>query len=83
MVRKFKKYPLDRDFGFVASKEDVSFIKDQVFALDLNKNKKIKIIEEPRVDVFAVAVAILNTILETIGREEATICSNAFIRGIM
>lgn len=83
MVRKFKKYPLDRDFGFVASKEDVSFIQDQVFALDLNKNKKIKIIEEPRVDVFAVAVAILNAIFETIGREEATICSNAFIRGIL
>jgi len=83
MVRKYKKYPLDRDFGFVASKDDVEFIKNQTFALDLNKNKKIKIIDEPRVDVFAVAVAIINEIIAVTGKEEMTVSSNSFVRGIL
>lgn len=83
MVRKYKKYPLDRDFGFVASKDDVEFIKNQTFALDLNKNKKIKIIDEPRVDVFAVAVAIINEIIAITGKQEMTVSSNSFVRGVL
>ncbi len=83
MVRKLKKYPLDRDSGYVAKKQDVDFIRDQVFALDLDKSKKIKLISEPRADVFAVAVEIMSTILEVTNKEQTTISSNSFVRGIL
>ncbi len=83
MVRKFKKYPLDRDFGYVASKENINFICDQVTALDLDKNKKIKLINEPRADVFAASVEIMNCLLEVMNKPQATICTNAFVRGIL
>jgi len=83
MVRKYKKYPLDRDFGFICSKENLEFIKTQVFGLELSKTKKIKIIDEPRVDVFAAALAILSGVASTLGREDATIASSSFVRGVL
>ena len=83
MVRKYKKYALDRDVGFVATKEEIAFIKNQVFGLDLSKNKKIKIVEEPRVDVFAVALAIFDELINIIDKPDATITSNSLVRGIL
>ncbi len=83
MVRRYKKYPLDRDFGYQASKQDIEFIREQVFGLELDKTKKIKIIEEPRADVFAASVAIIDALLDIMGKPNATICTNAFVRGIL
>lgn len=83
MVRRYKKYPLDRDFGYVANKSDVEFIRDQVFGLDLDKTKKIKIINEPRADVFAASVAIIDAIVGVMNKPNVAICSNAFVRGIL
>ena len=83
MVRKYKKYPLDRDFGFVCGANDVEYIRNQVSALDLDKNKKIKLINEPRADVFAVAVAIFDECMKRINKEEANVCTNAFVRGML
>lgn len=83
MVRKYKKYPLDRDFGYVCGKDDISFICNQVMALELDKTKKIKLINEPRADVFAVSISILEAIMEIINKDSATICNNAFVRGVL
>ena len=83
MVRKYKKYPLDRDCGFVCEKSDIDFICNQVFALELDKTKKIKLINEPRADVFAVAISMFNSIVEAFEKDKATVCSNAFVRGIL
>jgi len=83
MVRKYKKYPLDRDFGYVCQKQSLEFIKEQVFSLDLDKSKKIKLINEPRADIFAVSLAIMDAVLEKTKKLEATICTNSFIRGIL
>lgn len=83
MVRKYKKYPLDRDFGYVCEKKDIEFIKNQIFALDLDKNKKIKLISEPRADVFAVSVAIYDAVIEAMNKQTVTVCSNAFVRGLL
>ncbi len=83
MVRKFKKYPLDRDLGFVSSKKDVEFIKNQVLALDLSKDKKIKLINEPRADVFAVAVAVIDMLMEAANRDSAINATNSLVRGVL
>ena len=83
MVRKYKKYPLDRDFGFICTKEELAFIKSQVLALDLDKSKKIKIIEEPRADVFAVALIIFNEICEKVKMNNISINDNALVRGFL
>ncbi len=83
MVRKYKKYPLERDFGYVCEKQDIEFIIKQVYALDLNKNKKIKLISEPRADVFAVSISILNAVIEAMNKPRATVCRNAFVRGLL
>ncbi|MBR2908827.1 MAG: hypothetical protein IKC11_00555 [Clostridia bacterium] len=83
MIRKHKKYPLDRDDGLIVDKSEVEYICNQVCALELDKTKKIKIINEPRADVFAVSLHILQAIINEIGKDKATICSNAFIKGVM
>ena len=83
MIRKYKKYPLDRDAGLIVDKSEVEYICNQVCALDLDKSKKIKLINEPRADVFAVSLNILKAIIEEIGKDKATVCSNAFVRGVM
>ena len=83
MVRKYKKYPLDRDFGFICTKEELDFIENQVLALDLDKTKKIKIIEEPRADVFAVALTIFQQVCESVKMNNISISDNAMVRGIL
>ena len=83
MVRKFKKYPVERDFGYVCDIEGVEFIKKQVFGLELDKGKKIKLINEPRADVFAVSVAIMEALIKAINKPNATVASNSFVRGIL
>ena len=83
MVRKYKKYPLDRDFGYVCAKEDLEFIRKQVFALELDKGKKIKLINEPRADVFAVSLAIMEALINAVNKPQATVSSNSFVRGIL
>jgi len=83
MARKYKKYPLERDEGFVCDKEDLSFIVNQVTSLELDKTKKIKIINEPRADVFAVALLMMDAIIEKANKQKATICNNAFVRGLL
>ena len=83
MVRKYKKYPLDRDEGYVCDKQDLDFIVNQVLSLELDKTKKIKLIQEPRADVFAVSLLIMQAIIEKAQKPNATICRNALIRGIL
>ena len=83
MSRKYKKYPLDRDAGYVCAKQNIEFIKDQVFSLELDKTKKIKLINEPRADVFAVSLAIMDSVVGEMGKDQATICTNAFVRGLL
>ena len=83
MTKKYKKYPLDRDEGYVCNKEDLDFIVNQVLALELDKTKKIKLIKEPRADVFAVSLLILQAVIEKAMKPNATIARNALVRGIL
>lgn len=83
MSRKYKKYPLERDEGYVCDKSNLDFIVNQVSALELDKTKKIKLINEPRADVFAVSLLILQAVIEKANKPKATICRNALIRGVL
>lgn len=83
MSRKYRKYPVDKDAGYICKSEDITFIKNQVCALDLDKSKKIKLLDEPRADVFAVATKIFDAVVQKINKPEASVCTNAFVRGIL
>ena len=83
MARKYKKYPLERDDGYVCEKANLDFIVNQVCALELDKTKKIKLISEPRADVFAVSLLIMQAIIEKANKPRATICRNALVRGVL
>lgn len=83
MAKKYKKYPLDRDEGYVCEKEDLDFIVNQVTSLELDKTKKIKLIKEPRADVFAVSLLILQAVIEKAGKPNATIARNSLVRGLL
>ena len=64
MDRIYKKYPLDKDDGYVFDTADVDHILKQLMALELNENKRLKNLNETRADVFAYAVQVQKSILE-------------------
>ena len=71
MDRIYKKYPLDKDDGYILKTADTDHILKQLKALDLNENKRLKGLHESRADVFAYAVQIIKTIFEEVERELA------------
>jgi len=83
MVRKYKKYPLDKDDNLCVTASDIEFLEKQLLELNLDSTKKIKGIEEPRGDVFTVAVIVANCIIKAIGKEKLTIASRSLIYGIL
>lgn len=83
MDRIYTKYPLDKDDGYVMKTSDVEHILSQVLALDLDENKRVKGLIEPRADVFAFSVQIIKTILDTINRETMTITTRSIIEGLL
>ena len=72
MDRIYTKYPLDKDDGYVMKTADVQHILNQLKALELNENKRLKGLHESRADVFAYAVQIIKAITEEVERETMT-----------
>ncbi|MBQ8452053.1 MAG: hypothetical protein IJ538_04705 [Clostridia bacterium] len=83
MDRIYKKYPLDRDDGYVFETADVEHILNQLKAIDLNENKRLKNLYESRADVFAYAVEVMKTIVDAVNRETITITTRSLVEGIL
>ncbi len=83
MVRKYKKYPLDKDDNYEVSLSDIDYLEKQLMELNLDSTKKIKGIEEPRGDVFTAAVVIVGAIMRSTGKETLTIASRSLVNGIL
>ena len=83
MDRIYTKYPLDKDDGYVLKTANVEHILNQLKALELNENKRLKGLHESRADVFAYAVQIIKTIFEEIPRETATITTRSLVEGLL
>jgi glutamyl-tRNA synthetase len=62
----YKKYALEKDDGYVFQSEDISYILNQIKALTLNENKKLKNLHEGRADIFAYAVQVMKTIVDEV-----------------
>jgi exopolyphosphatase/guanosine-5'-triphosphate,3'-diphosphate pyrophosphatase len=83
MVRKLKKYPLDRDDCMVVSCEDTQKIYSQLKTMDLSPSKKLKGIEEPRVDMFVASLAIILGMFSAISRQSVTVASRGILEGLI
>ena len=83
MDRIYTKYPLDKDDGYVMKTADIEHILKQLKALELNENKRLKHLYETRADVFAYAVEIIKTIVDSIQRETLTITTRSVVEGLL
>lgn len=83
MVRKLKKYPLDKDDCLDVSQEDADKIYTQLKSMDLSSNKRLKGLEEPRADMFVAALAIIVGIFKAVKRETLTIASRGMVEGLL
>lgn len=83
MDRIYTKYPLDKDDGYILKTEDIDYILKQLLALEIDEKKRIKGLNEARVDVFAYATQIIKTIVEEIQRETVTITTRSLVEGLL
>ncbi len=83
MDRIYKKYPLEKDDGYVFETKDIDYILKQIKALELNETKRLKNLHESRADVFAVAVQIMKSISDVIGKESITITTRSMVEGVL
>lgn len=83
MVRKLKKYPLDKDDCLSVSAEDACKIYTQLKAMELTSGKKLKGLDEPRADVFVASLAIINGIFKAAARNNITVVSRNMTEGLL
>ena len=83
MVRKLKKYALDKDDCLEVLSEDAVKIYTQLKSMELSSGKKLKGIEEPRADVFVASLAIIVGIFTATKREKVTIASRGLVEGLL
>lgn len=83
MDRIYTKYPLDKDDGYVMKTADIDHILKQLKALDLDENKRLKHLYETRADVFAYAVEIIKTIVNSVERETLTVTTRSVVEGLL
>ncbi len=83
MIRKFIKYPLDKDDCFVANFEDTEKIYEQLKTLDISASKRLKGIDEPRADIFVASLAIIMGIFKASKRNQINIVERGFAEGLI
>jgi len=83
MDRIYTKYPLDKNDGYILNTADINHILNQLKALDLDENKKLKGLFETRADVFAYAIEMIKAISEEIQRQTITITTRSVVEGLL
>lgn len=83
MDRNYTKYPLDKDDGYILQKKNVDHILTQIKGLELNENKRLKGLNEPRADIFAYAVQVIKTILDYVEKDTVTIATRSLVEGLL
>ena len=83
MDRIYKKYPLEKDDGYVFETKDIDYILKQIKALELNETKRLKNLQESRADVFAFAVQAIKAISDVIEKESVTITTRSLVEGVL
>ncbi len=83
MDRIYTKYPLDKNDGYILNTADINHILNQLKALDLDENKKLKGLFETRADIFAYAIEMIKAISEEIQRQTITITTRSVVEGLL
>lgn len=83
MDRIYTKYPLDKNDGYILKTQDIDHILNQLKALELDENKKLKGLFETRADVFAYAIEVIKAITEDISRPTITITTRSIVEGLL
>ena len=83
MDRNYTKYPLDKDYGYILNSKNVDYILNQLKSLELNENKRLKGLKEPRADIFAYSVQIIKTIIDYVEKESTVIATRSLIEGLL
>lgn len=81
MVRKHKKYPFDRTHNFAMFRDSMNYIYDQLAPMGIDSPKKIKGLEDCRLDVFIVAQIIMQKIFDRLETETVYISKNGILEG--
>lgn len=81
MVMKYKKYPFNRSHDFEMNKEDMDHIINQVLQMGLDDTKKLKNLDDGRVDAFVVALTIMQKLFAMFETEKVVISKNGVLEG--
>lgn len=81
MVMKYKKYPFNRSHDFEMDKEDMDHIINQVLQMGLDDTKKLKNLDDGRVDAFVVALTIMQKLFVMFETEKVVISKNGVLEG--
>lgn len=81
--RNYTKYPLDKDDGYILQKSNINQILDKIKSLELNENKKIKGLNEPRSDLFAYSIQIIKTIMDYVEKESVVVATRSIVEGLL
>jgi len=83
MDRNYTKYPLDKDDGYVLNMPNIDHILEQIKALELNENKRLKGLKEPRADIFAFSIQIIKTIMDYVQKDSAIVATRSLVEGLL
>lgn len=81
MVMKYKKYPFNRSHLYEMEKEDMEHIINQVLQMGLDDTKKLKNLDDGRVDAFVVALTIMQKLFALFETEKVIISKNGVLEG--
>ena len=83
MDRNYTKNPLDKDDGYILNANNVDYILNQIKALELNENKRLKGLKEPRADIFAFSIQIIKTIIDYVEKDTITVATRSLVEGLL
>lgn len=81
MVRKYKKYPFDRTHNYCMDRESIDYIYNQLAPMGIENPKKIKGLEDCRLDVFIIAQIFMQKLFDKLETPNVYISKNGILEG--
>ena len=81
MVRKYKKYQFDRAHNYTMNSSDMDYIIGQVVSMGLDGTKKLKGLEDGRLDLFVLALVVMKEIFNLFEVEEVVVSKSGILEG--
>lgn len=81
MIRKYRKYPFEISHGYNMEIADIDYIFSQIEPMGLDKEKKIKGLEEGRIDTFLLSLFMIKEIMRKFEMTQAIFSRNGILEG--